>query len=432
MFRSIWLASHAPPRWNRTEVLILAALVGGGLLLRIACAAFLPSPLETDYLAYWTIANNLYAGHGLLGVDGQPTAFFSLGYPIFLAGVFVVLGPTVAAVKAANILLGAIAICLVYVAARRLFASAMIAAFSAAALAIHLELIVYASYVAKENLMIVLVLAQFGLAASKRRTLLNSALFGLATGTLAIVGNAALALMPALVLQFVFSGKSLVRTGADLIIAASAACLVMAPLIWRNHQEFGGYSLNNNGGFNLYIGNNPNATPFFESISETPIGDRWHEMLARLGERGADLKLGNLAIEHIHSHPAATLELAVRKAAAFWWPSFHGGRDPEGQAAHFIRLLSVLQFIALSALFAATLTVRRFARPLLVLWVMVAGYTALHMIFYVIYRYRLPIVPVLCIGAGVSAQALLARARISHVAEPARSLTSQATEPGAG
>ena len=405
------------PGWARWQLSMFAAVVGVGLLLRTACAIYVPSPLESDYLGYWTIANNFYNGRGLTDANGEPTAFLSLGYPIFLTGIFFVLGPTIAAVKAANVVLGTASVALVYLITRRLFASAAIAIASSVMVAVYLEAIVYTSYVAKENLMIFLLLAQIFIATSPRPTLLHSVLLGGVTGALAMVGNAALALLPAVILLLFLVRKSQAATSGALTIAAVVAALVMAPLAWRNHQVFGGYNVNNNGGFNLYIGNNPNATPYFESITETPIGDHWHEMRSQLGERGADLKLRDLAIQHIISHPLTTLDLAARKAAAFWWPSLHSGKTQEGSAVRLVRVVSVCQFAALCALFlaASVNTRRRDAKAMLVLWAMVLGYTAVHMLFYVIYRYRLPIMPVVCIGAGFGLCSVASRAAHTRV-----------------
>jgi hypothetical protein len=41
--------------WSRTELLGLAGILAIAALLRIACAIVLPSPIESDYLGYWTI-----------------------------------------------------------------------------------------------------------------------------------------------------------------------------------------------------------------------------------------------------------------------------------------------------------------------------------------------------------------------------------------
>lgn len=398
--------------WTRVELMTVSSILILGLLLRIAFVIVIPSPLESDYLDYWTIANNIHDGRGIAGENGQPTAFLSLGYPLFLSAFFGIFGPTIVVVKAVNVVLGVISIALIYLAARRLFVSRTIPAMAAFMFAIYVEAISYASYVAKENLMTFLILAQLMLvlSVSGRRRISNAVLFGLATGCMALVGNAALALLPGFVLCVVILSKNVKYSLQYIAIAIFAGGLLIAPMLQRNHNVFGSYSLNNNGGFNLYIGNNPNATPYFISIIDTPIGPEWQQLHATLGERGVDVLLRDLAVQHILANPGATLELALRKAVAFWTPPVHAGKYQQGTVETLVRFIWLVEFCIIGGLFlmsAAQLRAQTWRVG--VLWLLVGGYTAVHMLFYVSYRYRLPIMPVLCIGAALSANSVISR-----------------------
>jgi hypothetical protein len=408
--------------WTRREAALLAAILLGGVLLRTGLVLALPSPLVSDYLGYWTMAQNLAHGQGLAGADGQPTAFLNVGYPVFLRSAFWLLGTGVGAGKAANVGLGAAAIVLAHVAARRLFRSVAVGLWAALMLALYLEAVVYAAYMAKENLMIVLVLVQLALVSPpmSRHLALRGAGFGVALGGMACVGNAGLAFLPGMLLALWLSLPAQDRLRGCAAFLAPAACLALltvAPLLWRNHAVFGAYVLNNNGGFNLYIGNNPNATPFFESVAQTPLAPRWQAMRAQLGEHGSDVALRGLAETYIAQHPAATLALALRKAAVFWSPPLHGGQGEQpGGAAAVARLAWSLQYCLLWALFLAACTqFGRLWRPLCVLCVLLAGYMAIHMLFYVIYRYRLPAMPLLCIGAAAGLDMLARRLRTASL-----------------
>lgn len=358
---------------KRTEIIVLLSILGSGMILRILGVTFIASPLESDYLGYWTIARNLYAGQGLTGADGQPTAILNVGYPLFLLAVFKVLGPSVAAVKIANVALGISSIALLYFTARRMFGVWQAAALGSLLLAVYFEAIVYTAYVAKENLMVFLVMLQLFLVASRGRWRDGSAvLFGCATGGMALVGNAGLVLLPALLLQLAFS---IGRLGAILRyvgIGALFTALTITPILLHNNRVFGAYVLNNNGGFNLYIGNNPNASPYFQSIIETPIGPQWPKMLATLGEHGVDTALRDLALAHIAQYPAETLRLALRKAAAFWSPPTHAGKYREAAATRLARLGWLIEFYVICALFLVSYARwRTDGRTLLVLTLMV-------------------------------------------------------------
>jgi 4-amino-4-deoxy-L-arabinose transferase-like glycosyltransferase len=413
-----WRRHHAAASagWSRAELLALAAILGCGALLRLGAVLAIPSPLVSDYADYWSLANNLAAGRGLVTPEGQPTAFFSLGYPIFLAPLLWVAGPSIAAVKAVNLLLGVASILFAYLAARRLFASRLVAALGALLLALYIEAAVYTAYVAKENLMVFLVMLQLVVsahaAAAGRWRVLNPILFGAATGWLAVTGNAAMALMPGFALLVLLSHGRLGPTLRFGAIAGLVAAICIAPMIWRNHVTFGGYGLNNNGGFNLYIGNNPNATPYFQGITETPIAPRWEALRQELGERGVNQLLGELALRHMQEDPVATLRLAICKAAAFWEPPTHVGEGAGSAMEKLLRRLWLVQYLAIGALSVAGLAcLRRQRGPLLALGLMLLGYTAVHMLFYVVYRYRLPVMPLLCLAGSLGAANSVAAVR---------------------
>ena len=398
--------------FTKKDVGLLLAILVLAIGLRTLASAVLPSPLESDYLGYWQVANNLYSGEGMVGADGKPTAFLSPGYSIFLWQVFRVLGPTLGAVKAANIFLGAASVAFIYASALRLFRLRLVAAMAAILFATYAESIAYTTYVAKENLMIFLMCAQLFFVVTLPPhggwRFANAVLFGAATGCLAVVGNAALALVPGFAFYVFRKDGRIIRTGEYFFAAFVVALLVTWPMLVHNHQTFGRYVLNNNGGFNLYIGNNPNATPLFESITETPLGPQWQALHQELGEEGADQLLRKLAIDYIVQNPGKTLILAARKAISFWTPPIHEGKYSPSAGENLVRSIWLFQYLLICALFlVSSLRFHTYRDQLITLWLLVVGYTAVHMVFYVIYRYRLPIMPFLCLGAGLGVQMVL-------------------------
>ena len=406
-------ASPPPqPAWSRGELALLAAIVAAGLLLRAAAAILIPSPLESDYLGYWRMANGLYAGTGMDDGTGMK-AFLNIGYPIFIGAVFTVFGTTITAAKCANVLLGGATIALAYLAARRLFASRHAAAWAAILVAAYLEAVIYAAYMAKENLLNALVMAQLALVARPPGRLgwfWHAVLFGFLTGCVAVVGNAGLVLLPGLVLQLYFLLGTKAATARHVAVTLAAVFLVIAPVLWRNQNALGHAVLNTNGGVNLYIGNNPNARPYYSNLSDTPMGPDWLQERRRLGEFEWDVMLRRLAVAYILEHPLETVQLALRKGVAFWIPPTHSGKYEQGRAETLLRLVWLIQFCAIGALFLlASTQMRRHGRAIAVLWLLVLGYTGVHMIFYVVYRYRLPIMPVLCLGAGMGLDLVLSR-----------------------
>ncbi len=142
--------SRPPAPWTRKEIVTLTWILAVAAILRIGCAIAIPSVIESDYYAYWTIAQNIAAGRGLVDDAGAQTAFFNLGYPMFLAGPLKLFGAKIAVVKTLNVLLGIGSTALVYVSARQLFGSRTVAATAATLFAVYLEAVIYTTYVAKE------------------------------------------------------------------------------------------------------------------------------------------------------------------------------------------------------------------------------------------------------------------------------------------
>lgn len=407
--------AFAVPAWTRTETWVLAGILLVAAGMRIAAAVAIPSPLESDYLVYWNYAVSLAEGRGIVRPDGTPTAHHSIGYPIVLGALFAAFGASIAVVKALNVVLGVASVLFGYLSARRMFGSPEAAAFGALILAVYVEASVYGAYAAKENLMIFLLMAQLVLASHAgdggAARVWNPVLFGVATGWLVVTGNAAISFLPGFVaIAFFAQGADPARTARYLLIAGVAGLLTVAPVIIRNHIAFGGWGVNTNGGFNLYIGNNPGATAYHMNIEDTPMGPYWQALMRDLGERGAADHLGQIAMRHMMENPGRTLRLSLEKALAFWEPPIHAGLRDEGTVALLVRRLWLVQYIGIALLcVAALLRIRDQWRPIGSILLMAAGYTAVHMVFYVIYRYRLPIMPMLCLLAGLGACSLLAR-----------------------
>ena len=87
--------------------LILVAVLFLGT--RLGWMAAVDAAPMSDQLWYFQRAVGLLDGEGY-SVGGRPTAFWPVGYPAFLAGLFAVTGPSLEAAKAANLALSAVAL----------------------------------------------------------------------------------------------------------------------------------------------------------------------------------------------------------------------------------------------------------------------------------------------------------------------------------
>lgn len=395
---------------QRQEWLWLAIIAGIGCALRVAAMAGFQHVPENDELAYRSMALNLLAGNGIVDSMGNH-AMYNVGYSLFvLAPVFFLFGDDLLAVRLVNMLLGGAAIILCYLVAKEAGAGRLGRLIAALAWALYLPNGIYGMYLAKENLMIPLMLGVMWCALRLARQRSNTVAIGCGAllGLLALTGNAALSLLAVVAWALLLSPASMAQRVSMAMLALSVALVMSGPWLLRNMQVIGAPVLNTNGGFNLYLGNNPAATGMFVSISATPRGPTW-DTLRKTGEVQASETLKQEAISWVKAHPTAFLTLAVKKAAYFWTPPLHEGKGAQSPAEKLVRLLWAIQFLVLLAGAIGTLLMPRLRnRQVALLWLALACYTGVHMLFYVIFRYREPIMPVLAVMAGLVLESLVA------------------------
>lgn len=389
---------------NRDWIWLVTILIAGICLRAAAISGFSHAP-ESDELSYQSMAVNLLAGNGIL--ENGNRAFYNAGYPMFiLAPVFYFFGENLLAARIANVLLGAVSIVLCYFVAKEAGAGKFGRLLAAAIWALYLPTGIYGVYLAKENLMVPLMLGVMWCALRfvKLPSWKLAAGCGLLFGLLAMTGNAALSLAGVVVLGLVVAPVSARQRLMMLSGVLVVALLVSLPWMARNLYLIGAPVMNTNGGFNLYLGNNPAATGYFVSIADTPRGSTWHELRKTSGELGATETLKREAISWIKEHPKEFFVLALKKGAYFWTPPFHEGKGGNASTAEsVVRLAWAVQFVLLIVVAIAGLFSPRLRnRQHLLLWLAIACYTAVHMLFYVIFRYREPIMPVMGILAALA------------------------------
>lgn len=383
----------------KSESQCLFAILATGFFLRAMVVIFLDIQPESDYAEYQTMALNFIADRGIVDSTGN-LAMYNVGYPLFvLIPTFMLLGNSLLPVQFVNALLGVASIALCYMVAREAGARPVGRLLAASLFALYVPSWVYAEYLAKENLMTPLMLGTIwcALRLTKKCSIGVNLICGTLFGFLALTGNAALSLAPVVVFALVVAPARTDRKILMFIAIIATALVVVAPWIIRNYQALGSPVLNTNGGFNLYLGNNPAATGYFVSIAETPRGPSWNA-LRKIGEVQASETLGHEAVAWIEEHPSEFFSLAFEKAALFWMPPIHEGKGPNSTMEICVRWLWLLQFaILIFGAVGSTLLPSLRTRYVVILWLSIIGYTAVHMLFLVIFRYREPIMPLLCV-----------------------------------
>jgi 4-amino-4-deoxy-L-arabinose transferase-like glycosyltransferase len=194
---------------------------------------------------YDGLAHSLASGHGYrFAPDLAPTLMREPGYPLFLAGVFAVLGYSIEAARFANLLLaGAAGFLLVRLAAAAGLSTGA-SALAAAIFLLHPGTVIAAARGGFELFFVFLLLLfmLFLSRATERNALGPYAIAGLLLGLVAITRNTIL-LFPALLLGYFLltarGGAERARYCLRFALLGAAMLVVLAPWVIRNYQVAG-------------------------------------------------------------------------------------------------------------------------------------------------------------------------------------------------
>lgn len=344
------------------------------------------------------------------------------GYPYFLAVIYAVLGPSLLVAKGVQAGLGALDCVLVWWLARRLF-DARVALCAAALIAGYRMLIFYEGTLVVANLQLTLgLLTLLAVVVAFERPSLRRWLFaGVMVGASAVARPTALlfgSIVATGMLLGVRSGEPVLRRMGLTAAFAIGVVLAVAPVTIRNAAVGGDFVLvTSSGGMNLFTGNNPDANGMFVVPRIFPrfLADDFEEQrqaFHRTAEqaRGRTLSRSEVSsfwtestLAWIQANPAAWLRLMLRKLQlsvnAFEpWNirSLTLSRD-----FSFVLRLPLVGFGLLAPLaFAGVVWSARDWRRLFPLHAMLLSIWAVLLVFFVLSRYRLPVVPLLAIFAS--------------------------------
>lgn len=400
--------SSFPALSPRVCTILLAAIILVAIGLRLAGAWVLKHPLDSDPLAYFTMAEGLAERGELKDMYGQH-AFYSAGYPLLLAPFFLLFGSSVGAALAVNMLLCALSIWLIYRLTLALSENRGAGLLAAAAYALWFPGLWNATMLAKENLstplLLGIALSAIGIARDER-PMAAAMIAGLLWGAALVTGGSALLLCLGVAVALLMLGRARARFApafaAGLCFVAGAA-LMVAPWLYATDQMVGRPVLTTNAAFNLYLGNNPAATGKFVSIADTPLGKDWNATRLRLGEVDNADRLQAAALDWIGANPGRAAQLAARKLAYFWEPNIPDAGDfAASKAIASIRLFEVAQYALILLLGLLAFRSRLIARD--GKWIfaaMIAGFWLIHAAAYIITRYRDPAIPLLIVMAAI-------------------------------
>ena len=435
----------APELWTLGAILAVALGLRAWVLRDLALHdPFFDSP-SVDEQMYHEWAASIARGEGL----GGQVFLNGPAYPVFLAGIYRIFGPSLLAAKAVQSGLGVLDCALVWALGRRLFTPA-IALGAAAILAVYEQALFYPATLLLEGAQNTLILGMLWLwvRADGSGRPARFAAAGACTGLAALARPTALGFALAMMLWSALRpGVARRARGVAALAYALGVAAAIAPATAYNARVGGDFVLvTYAGGMNLYIGNNPAARGEFDvpPIVPTALADdpeEQRQVFAALAERARGRSLApsevsaywaGRALEFVREQPLAWLRLMARKIAlslnayeAWNVRSLTLARD----ASAALRL-PLLGFGAVAPFAVLGLWATRRARARLVpLYAWIATVWLTLWVFFVLSRYRVAAVPVLALfaAAGVAAawQALRGR-RAREIASVAVALAALA------
>lgn len=395
-------------RYGDLAVVAIAAIVA-----RAAAQIAVGFYVSPEAWEYDTLARNLVAGNGyVIEHDGTTHRAFTFPlYPLLLAGVYAVAGPSPTAVGLLQVALGAVLAALVY-----LFAIPMgrpVAILAALGAATHPGLLIYAAKIHALNLHAVLAtaLALVARLALQRPDLRTALIAGITTGVASLERPT---FLPTIGLALGIGGwrRGDPRVALTLLavwIALTAA--FVAPWLVRNAVAVGAPVLTTTSNEALWRGNNPLATGGNAAADGRPMLEASPEMRDRVFGRPdvvQNEEFGRAALAYMSADPVRSAAWTVRKLFQFWGSGPHVGTN---YPARWTQLYTAY-YVAVVVLAAAALMVGRAivgGASLAAIALTVVPTSLLQAVYYVEGRHRWEVEPLLLVLAAAGAVAIARR-----------------------
>jgi len=346
-------------------------------------------------------AQNLLSGYGLSSPDfmkGRDENLKAYRTPIpglYIAAIYAVSGFSVRAVQIANIFLGVFTVWLVYDLVRRIF-GVIAARWSALCTSFYPLFLLYTGPLISETPVIMLLASALWLVwVLRARTAIWCAPVGIVLGLSVLTRETQLPIAVLIALWTLISrdAKGWRHRASPALVILVFLALTLTPWTVRNYIILGKFiPLTSQGGLSLWMANNPLAdgTGVGGKALRIPQVDALPEV-----ERGAAYQ--SLAIRFIREDPGRFAQLTLCRLQYFWHLGYHG--EGLGEIAFLAAYLPLLGL--------ATIGVwtgwRHNRDAVLLLLIVPASLTVVHMVFLPVGRYRLPAELVMCMLAGVGA-----------------------------
>jgi Flp pilus assembly protein TadD/4-amino-4-deoxy-L-arabinose transferase-like glycosyltransferase len=419
-------AAPAPRRSYALAAIAVVALIVRLIYLQQLEGSPLLGVLMGDSRVYDAWAQRIAAGEWL----GSDVFYQTPLYPYTLGVIFGVAGHDPGVVRIVQACLGAVACLLLGLTGRRLF-GARAGLIAAGLLAVYPPAIFFDGLIQKASLDVVLITLILFLLTQvvERRRAITVAVTGVVTGALILNRENAFVLVPVIAGWLLLSFRDNTARARTIRAAVFLAGVlaVLLPVGLRNYHVGGAFVLSTSQlGPNFYIGNNPHASGSYESLLPgrgDPIYER--EDATALASKAAGRSLSpsevsdywlHEAVAFIRSHPGDWLALTGKKLLLTINAAEIPDTESIGVYAEWSPLLRAILWLDFGIVFPVAVfgvwAHRREWPRLTVFHAVGASLLIATAAFFVVARYRHPVVPIVLLFAGAGVDAL-ARVRLA-------------------
>ena len=405
--------------WQSRLALLVFLVAVAARLAFIGLRPNLGDAPRMDSARYRAIAHNIVAGRGFSENGTQPTSRVGPVYPGFIAGIYLVFGENGIAVRIIQAVLGALVAVLIFWTTLAFF-SRKVALIASLIVAVHPELVALPAFLYSETvftLLLAIGVLVIMVAASKKKStmfLCAGIVLGLATLCRAI-------LLPVPV--FLFLAFLVMRVGwrpalgwSAVIALGMAICIV--PWAARNYAVVHEVVPVSEGtGVQLWEGN---YLPFDGRFRYVETDRMAAKIAGGLSGPAADRKLLHAAIQGMRDQPWPTGWLMVRKVGRLWLEVYENvpigaKRTPNRRLT---AALASWHYALLALAAAGAAAARGSARRLSIVYMLLIFMTMAFAVTFAVPRYRLPVMPYVCMLAAVGVCGLLDGAMRRSAIEP--------------
>jgi 4-amino-4-deoxy-L-arabinose transferase-like glycosyltransferase len=398
---------------------LLAFVLFVAVLVRIPMAFYMGDQVTVlpgihDQISYDALARSLLAGQGYRFTEhwypftpaNTPTAHWSFLYPLYLAGIYRLIGYHPLGARLFQGIVGGALMCLfIYLIGRRIV-SERVALLGAGLAAVYGYFIYYSVALMTETFFIVMVLLSLlvSLQLKDEPSLARWILLGLSLGVATLIRQTILLFAPVLFVWLFWELKGRIRLW-HFVVSLGMIVLLITPWTMRNYHVYRQFlPLNSNAGYALYASNHPHlGTDWRNESIVVPVP----EELAGQNEAAINHALLRKGIGFVLEDPGRYLWLILDKALEYFqfWPS-----SQSSSVSNLVRVLSFglyMPFMLLGLLLSLS-----HWRNYIPLYLFATVYTGIHLISWPSIRYRLPVDAVLMLFAGLAVLTPVRRLRI--------------------